>query len=300
MRRATKPLKPKTKKAAKRAPPTEYEKRLAAAAAAQVLDHVAPARPTPEAPWDAIKRSPVHRLAVLCNGEASADHDEHGAPVDGTGNKCVHYWCSRRIPELENSGDVHKGEVLRRCTKWVSADGPMEFGEGREHMANYCDAYVPSSPARPYSAATETAPPDRRDDVDLAPVAVAAPFEPGEPAASAFDVHSVYGHAVERIIIEKQTPHQRWSVHLGDADAPLVFVYFRLAYNLEEYATDHRFPVGDVRRYDKNRLYALELCLARAPLKAGDFADDVGAPMWKPILKNAPLVRIGDVLQGTK
>ncbi len=281
--------------------PTPEEAAAAKAAADAALNQVAPSQPTPQSPWDAVKRSPVHRLLILCNGEASADKDEHGRPVDGTGNKCKHYWSARRIPDLQNSDGVIKGESLRRCVAWVSAEGPMEFGEGREHMCNYCDFYEPSSPPRPYNAATEQKPPNVFDDGDIdAPEYTKLIFEPGTPPASAFVVHSIYGRLVENIIFTKDKVEKRWALEdkLRDTPEAIPFLYvpFRVVYNVEEYAHDTRYPVGDVRRYDKDRLFALELCMAKAPLKALDWEAEAGAVAWAPVLNKAPLVTISDVL----
>lgn len=258
-------------------------------AAKQALDRIAPRMPTPVSPWDEIKRSPVHKLPVLCNGEASAERDADGMPKDGTGNKCVHYWAFRRIPEVQNASDVKLGERTRYCLKWQSADGPMEFGEGREGMANCCDGYVPSSPPRPWVAALEQNPPAIGDDADVVAPPAPDPFDPGLPTDADFVWPRVFARTPESLFVVKEPDAHRWLVHGGDAGAPLFFVYFRCAFDQEEYVADDRYPKADVRRFDRNKIAALELCMARAPLEVSDvreFATETGwaQKVWVPVL----------------
>ena len=285
------------------------------ALADKLIGHVAPAMPTPELPWEVAQRSPVHRLPIVCNGEASAKRNKDGTIKDGTGNKCKHYWAFRRIPELASSEHVKKGETTRYCRLWQSAEGPMEFGEGREHMANQCDCYEPSKPARPYDAELEQAPPSGPlSKVPETPPP--PPFEPGPVPPSAYLATHVYTTPAEKVKIAKDVENARWILYAGHFDNPvrdvvhpIIYIYFRLAYmvdngdgriggsgGLDEIAVDQRYPRTDVRRYDKTRLFALELCLEREPFSPEEYEPPEGGVPWTPVLNKNRVVTAADVL----
>lgn len=86
-------------------------------------------------PLEAQKRSLMHKQQVLCNGEK-------------TGSCCKHYWAITRIVPSLNSDFLQVGEKLRFCRAWGSE--PLEFEDGREGLAPYCNIYEPDS--RPYDA----------------------------------------------------------------------------------------------------------------------------------------------------
>lgn len=258
------------------------------AAADAVLASVAPRLPAPRSTWDEVKKSPAHQLPILCNGESTAERDADGQPKDGTGNCCAHYWAFRRLPEIENAADIEKGERIRYCTKWQSADGPMEFGEGREHMANVCNGYVPSSPVRAYSLELEQAPPTKKEHEE-ARAAVATPpppFDPGTPVDADFEWPLLFGRSPDAFdFVRDPEGNKRWAVFdKGNPTNARLFVPFRLAYSPEELAQDTRFPVGDPRRYDKDRLFALELCMRHTPINRADWDVPDDAKQWPPIL----------------
>lgn len=272
--------------------------------ASEFFKKVAPPPMKVENAWDVAKKSPVHRLPILCNGEASAERDEQGLPKDGTGNKCKYYWAFRRIPNMSNAEQIEKGEVTRVCRNWESAEGPMEFDEGRILMANLCDCFEPSSPARPYVAALEQAPPSKKEIAEAEAEKEAeqpppAAFDPGLALAADYVHPTVYGQLPAQLTIEKDAGLRRWIIHNGDRDYPIVNVPFRLAYDAhrDEIARDQRFPKSDVRRYDKDRLFALELCLERSPLAAEDWPSNGEVP-WTPVLnKPRPAATIEDALK---
>lgn len=92
---------------------------------------------------------------------------------------------------------------------------------------------------------------------------------------------TIYGH--RSVVVEKDVPGSRWRV-LDTKGEVIVHVPFRLAGGLEaveELCLNPRYPKGDARRYDKDRLLALELCLAKMPLAEGE-----GLSAWRPLLLN--------------
>lgn len=278
------------------------------ALAKAVLDRVAPPMPTPRSYDDEVRRSPVYRLPVLCNGESTAARDAEGLPVDGTGHVCVHYWAFRRIPEAQNVSDIKLGETTRYCRAWVGGGeepGPMEFGEGRELMANCCNLYEPDTkPHRTYCAALEQKPPV--GEVEVIEPPKPEPFDPGLPKDRDYVWPLVFARRPEDLFVVKQTDAHRWCVHGGDEGMPLFLVYFRCAFDQEEYAEDVRFPKGDIRRYARDKIAALELCLEKEPLVEEDVRGHAGGgwtdanwqtQLWQCVL-NRPrqTVNINDAL----
>ncbi len=94
----------------------------------------------------------------------------------------------------------------------------------------------------------------------------------------------IFGHST--VVVEKDTPGARWCVLDGHGGV-ILFVPYRLATNglegAEEIAAHHRYPMGDVRRYDRDRLIALELCLVEMPLTVDEGG---GGARWRPLLLN--------------
>lgn len=90
-------------------------------------------------PMEAQKRSLMHKQKVLCNGEK-------------TGACCKHYWAITRIVPSLNADFLQVGEKLRFCRAWGSE--PLEFEDGREGLAPYCNIYEPDE-KRSYDAEFE-------------------------------------------------------------------------------------------------------------------------------------------------